>query len=280
MLWGNEGLLSITVVLMNASPYSASSSLPAAGASRARKAAGKWTYSIAAVFFLFGGLMAVQLRNIQQVNANHARNQEGEERAKILAAEMKGEVEAARARQETLQRDLLRLQDSINRGKTLNAKQIQSLNNRIRDLQAVAGVTAVSGPGVRVVLNDNPNASQGATGPFVPGIVHDFDVLQVVNELRAAKADAISVNGTRVTGYTPIRCVGPTILVNWEPVAAPFVIDAIGDTKTLQSALSMPNGIVDNLRGNGAIQVKINTMKALSMEGSTSPSFKVAKAAG
>lgn len=83
----------------------------------------------------------------------------------------------------------------------------------------------------------------------------------------------------RVTGFTPIRCVGPVVYINWKPVAAPFTIEAVGDPATLKSVLNMPNGIVDQLRGNGE-GVKIEAVNNLKLPAATggAPKLRVAKA--
>lgn len=266
---------------MNASPVSATTAVNPALSRRAKASGGRWTYSVTFVCFLFGALLASQLRAYNRIQQNESKNLAGAAAVQKQAADALKEAGVAKAENARLQADLNNLKASLGQGKTLTAKQIQSLNARIKDLQAVAGLTPVTGPGVRIVLSDNAGvaAASGGMGDTLPGIVHDFDVLQVVNELRSAKADAIAVNGTRVTGYTPIRCVGPAILVNWDAVTAPFVIEAVGNAKALQSALAMPNGIVDNLRNRGFINVKISTVKSLALpESGTVPTFKVAHA--
>lgn len=63
-------------------------------------------------------------------------------------------------------------------------------------------------------------------------LVHDEDILKVVNELRAAGAEAISINGQRLIANSEIICSGPTIRVNRRPLAPPFVIKAL--IKTLK----------------------------------------------
>jgi uncharacterized protein YlxW (UPF0749 family) len=141
------------------------------------------------------------------------------------------------------------------------------------------GLTPVKGEGIVIRLADNPQAAADAgpdAGPFLPGIVHDFDLLQVVNELRSAKAEAIAVNGIRITGYTPIRCVGPVIYINFESVAAPFTVQAIGNADSLESAVSMPGGIIENLK-NQTLGIKIyqDDLSLPAAEGL--PPMKVAK---
>jgi len=78
-------------------------------------------------------------------------------------------------------------------------------------------------------------------------VIHDDDLLRVINELRAAGAEAISVNGQRLTGISEIRCAGPTLSVNNVRSSAPFEIRAIGDKKSLENSLRMRGGVVETL---------------------------------
>ena len=169
------------------------------------------------------------------------------------------------------------VKDSGTASATLTAK----FNGEIKKLQVLVGMTAVKGEGITIRLSDNPDASANAgpnAGPFLPGIVHDFDLLQVVNELRASKAEAIAINGVRITGYTPIRCVGPTIYVNFEAKPAPFTIEAIGNASDLKNAISMPGGIVENLRDQATLGVKVTEHENLSLPAAEGlPPLRVAK---
>ena len=270
---------------MNAS-FPISSGAPAESAVKSR-AKRSWVVSLTGVCFVFGALLAMQLRAIQQVNANQVREKQGVVLAQQLADQMK--VKAAKSERESVA--LKAKFDAINKKLaqtgTLSKTQLAALGTQIKDLQTVAGLTPVNGPGVRIVMSDNPGANQGGESmALLPGLVHDYDLQQVVNELRAAKADAIAIRGAggeaiRVTGYTPIRCVGPVIYINWEPVAAPFTLEAIGEPKTLNSALAMPGGIVDILKNNQAIGVKITPSDSLELPAATggAPKLRVAKAA-
>ena len=76
-------------------------------------------------------------------------------------------------------------------------------------------------------------------------------MLTVVNELKAAGAEAISINGQRIIATSAIRCVGPVIQVNYQKVAAPFEIKAIGNAQYLESAMTIKNGVVDLLKEYG-----------------------------
>ena len=78
-------------------------------------------------------------------------------------------------------------------------------------------------------------------------IIHDEDILKVINELRAAGAEAISLNDQRLISTSEIRCAGPTISVNNTRVAAPFVIKAIGNAKSMEDAIKMRGGVAETL---------------------------------
>ena len=274
---------------MNASRLSdtpSASVSPPREVAKTARAGRSWIFSLTGVCFVFGGLLAMQLRAIQQVNNNQVREKEGIVAANQMADKMRKEAARANAERAEANRKLAKIRDDLARGGSLSAAQIAALNAQIKDLQTVSGLTPITGPGIRITMADNPNAAKtGGDTAFLPGLVHDYDILQVVNELRSAKADAIAVQGAggepiRVTGYTPIRCVGPVIYVNWEPVAAPFTVEAVGDRATLKSALNMPNGIVDQLKNNGAIGIKVIEADSLKLPASSSgaPKLRVAKA--
>ncbi|MDN5344294.1 MAG: hypothetical protein PWQ18_405, partial [Clostridia bacterium] len=68
-------------------------------------------------------------------------------------------------------------------------------------------------------------------------IIHDKNVLYLVNELRAAGAEAIAVNGQRIVTNSDIRCVGTVIMVNSTRLAPPYEVQAIGNPDTLLAAV-------------------------------------------
>ena len=134
-----------------------------------------------------------------------------------------------------------------------NTGQITLLSKDLAKAQFLAGLTDVKGPGVVVTLNDSKTPlpagmPAGILGATPPNIIHDTDIGQVVNELKAAGAEAISVNDQRLVAVSPIRCAGPTIFVNNTPQTPPYVIKAIGDPRTLSTALSISGGIADQIQ--------------------------------
>ncbi|MFA6654590.1 MAG: DUF881 domain-containing protein, partial [Bacillota bacterium] len=140
----------------------------------------------------------------------------------------------------------------------------------------LAGLVEVKGPGVVVEMNDAQDSVGAGQDPNL-FIIHDTDILAVVNELCAGGAEAISINGQRIVARTEIRCVGPVITVNGTRIAPPIKIQAIGDPNVLEPALKMRGGVVDNLKLWG-IEVKIRVEEELILPAySGSVSFKFAK---
>ena len=111
------------------------------------------------------------------------------------------------------------------------------------------GYTEVKGPGVIVTLQDGDSATSG--GIASQYIVHDEDIYQIVNSLRNVGAEAISINGQRVTNRTAIACVGNVITVNGQKLGSPFVIQAIGPSLYLHSSLTMPGGYIEYIKDYG-----------------------------
>lgn len=105
------------------------------------------------------------------------------------------------------------------------------------DLALAAGRVAVAGPGVRVQLWDAPYTT--VPEGFQPDdlVVHQQDIEAVINGLRAGGAEAISVQGHRLTAMTSIRCVGNVLLVDGRKYSPPYVIEAIGEPTLLTQAV-------------------------------------------
>lgn len=117
------------------------------------------------------------------------------------------------------------------------AVQQQAADERLERLGVRTGFGAVRGPGVRIQVDDSPSG--------VPEeAVRDTDLTDLVNALWAVGAEAIAVNGERVTVLTGIRNVDVAIHVNGKPLSPPYVVEAIGDPRTLQSDLvNSPRGV-------------------------------------
>ncbi|MCC7433642.1 MAG: DUF881 domain-containing protein [Methanoregulaceae archaeon] len=136
-----------------------------------------------------------------------------------------------------------------------NSKQSKVLNESLQEVKMFSGLTDVEGPGLTITLRDSEDESSGMPEDR---IIHDGDVLRTVNELWASGAEAIEVNGHRIVMNTSFRCVGPVIHVEGVPIASPVMVRVIGDTKTLEGAMKLPGGVLDELRTQDPNMVQID----------------------
>ncbi|MDQ6874625.1 MAG: DUF881 domain-containing protein [Actinomycetota bacterium] len=115
---------------------------------------------------------------------------------------------------------------------------------RLRDLEAATSLTALRGPGLVVTVADGGPGADPVTGsrpqgdPNNAGQVQDRDLASVVNGLWAGGAEAVSVNGQRLSPTSTIRSAGGAILVDFRPVSSPYEIRAIGNADRMQVAFA------------------------------------------
>ncbi|MBF4691608.1 DUF881 domain-containing protein [Fusibacter ferrireducens] len=132
------------------------------------------------------------------------------------------------------------------------------LQLEIENTKKVAGLTNVEGPGIVIIVTDGTRELYENERPDVV-TVHDIDIRAMVDDLRNAGAEAISINDQRVIfNKSEIQCTGPTIKINDQVFAVPFVIKAIGDRKYLESAINEPGSFSESLRKWGVF-VEVNT---------------------
>ncbi len=139
-------------------------------------------------------------------------------------------------------------------------------DKQLGEARFLAGLTPVQGPGVVVTLNDSQKSLPSMpSGMAPPNIIHDSDINQVVNELKAAGAEAIAVNDQRLVATSSVRTAGPTILINFTPTTPPFVVKAIGSPKTLATALNMPGGVASQLKSYDSAMFSVKEARALTL---------------
>ncbi|HHU90042.1 MAG TPA: DUF881 domain-containing protein [Clostridiaceae bacterium] len=185
------------------------------------------------LFFIFGLLINLQFKGIILAEPKNGAS------AKELAAQLELEKSENAKLMEQLanleaERDML----WRNIGDTLNNQQINELL-KMKDYEYLrAGLTAVSGKGVVITMEDAPAKGELDINEY---IIHDNNINDILDELKANGAQAISVNGERVMLNTRPVCAGPTIIVNESRYPPPYVIEAIGDPDILYDAIeNMP----------------------------------------
>jgi uncharacterized protein YlxW (UPF0749 family) len=109
-------------------------------------------------------------------------------------------------------------------------------NQQLLEAQMNAGLVSVSGPGIRITLDDSKRVAQGQDDPN-SYYIHEQYIREIFNALWNGGAEAIAVNGQRVTSNTEVFCGGSFIQINGTRQMPPYVIEAIGDKNNLTAAL-------------------------------------------
>lgn len=208
-----------------------------------------WIPPVAVLSAIFGVLAAASLRTQDRIR--------GEGLAGTRPQQVFGAYNEMRTTVSEQKKKIADLQSSLSKYQEAAAKETDNEKLLYADLQksqVMAGIVAVSGPGVTVTLRDArkvpPKPADMSEQEYLSWTngyhIHDADIQTVVNELRAAGAEAISINDQRVVSSTAIRCVGPVVQVNAVPTSgSPVTIKAIGDGEAIFSGFTMPGGVKD-----------------------------------
>lgn len=151
-------------------------------------------------------------------------------------------------------------------------------------LGAAAGDTPVTGPGLRVTLDDAQGLAPAGQGEARAGAHDDTgrivyrDLQQVTNELWAAGAEAVAINGHRLTSTSAIRFAGPAILVNFRPLARPYVVDAVMGEGQAQRFVTGPGGdYLSELRSAYSVRADVRPQSDLALPAADSTSLRYAR---
>jgi uncharacterized protein YlxW (UPF0749 family) len=188
--------------------------------------------------------------------------------------------DALAAQAARLRRDVAAQQDALLRSGSVGT----AVARQLTALELAVGVGPVTGPGLVVRLDDatggtQTDASRG--GQAGAGRVLDRDLQDVANGLWAAGAEAVSINGLRLTTLTAIRSAGEAILVDYRPLSPPYTVRAIGDPGLLEP------GFADSAAGRRlatytslyGLQLAIRRSDRQSLPGAGAPVLRLAEPA-
>lgn len=140
--------------------------------------------------------------------------------------------------------------DRLREDASKNDKRAKETKEKLNEINKKLGLVEVSGPGIVITVSDAIK-KENLTISSAQLLVHDMDILHIVNILNNAGAEGISVNGQRIVSNTGISCIGVVIKVNEEKIGSPYVISAIGNQDNLESAINMIGGIRELLQSYG-----------------------------
>ncbi|MFC8079225.1 DUF881 domain-containing protein [Streptomyces sp. NPDC057307] len=178
-------------------------------------------------------------------------------------------IDAETSSADTLERTVDKLRDEV------GAQQREALRDHGGEqgelVALLSGSTEVEGPGVKLVVDDAKSADESAGGPRESGNfsdtgrVRDRDMQQIVNGLWESGAEAVSINGQRLTALSAIRAAGEAILVDNKPLVPPYTVLAVGDGKNLSTAFqdSADGQYLHSLQENFGVRTSISDQETV-----------------
>lgn len=204
------------------------------------------------IFLVLGVVLAVQFRSTLYTKKQKASTALNVERLiaqlneeKKVEAELKARIEEnLKLREEHLKAYI----------ETKNDNELKRKWETIETIRLKAGLTDVKGPGIILKLDDAPARLNNEDPSSL--IIHDQDVKIIVNELKKAGAQAISINGERIVATSEQECAGPTILINRNRYPVPYIINVIGDPDVLYESLSKSERIAFMIQDKIRVEIK------------------------
>lgn len=202
--------------------------------------------TIAIMSFILGCVMFMQIKVVNETDIAQIEDMRDEE-LEAAAQEWKEKYEEALEKLEETNKKAKEYEDKLQS----NEETRELVEKELKEARKNFGVTDVYGDGIVVTLTDNNEKSYSAE-----------DILELINELKAAGAEAIAINEERITNITDIVDISSRyVVVNSNKVSSPYTIKAIGDKTHLKSALTIKNGYLDVKQKEGYnidIQEKTN----------------------
>ncbi|MCI0385843.1 DUF881 domain-containing protein [Streptomyces sp. CNQ085] len=184
--------------------------------------------TVALLLFVLGLGLAIQVRSTSENSPLRGARQE--DLVRILD-ELDSRTQRLEEEKRTLENQKSELENSSDQAEEAR----RQTEERARQLGVLAGTVAAEGPGIRVVVND------------AAGMVEAHMLLDAIQELRAAGAEAIEVNDVRVVTSTHFTGSGGGIRIDGRKVASPYSFEVIGKPQDLEPALNIPGGVVQSL---------------------------------
>lgn len=194
----------------------------------------RWQISVTLICIITGLFISFNLRVQSDLRT-------GPSQKTVSLAEM---VERTEKENSLLETQILNLRQRLD-----ERQKVQLADNSLKGLEAqldkakiVSGLTALEGKGITVTINDRNAAldqarKSGGSINYWDYLVHDSDLVKLVNDLKMGGAEAIAINGERLTTVSDIKCGGYIVYSNGTRLGAPYEITGIGNPEQLEAAV-------------------------------------------
>lgn len=209
--------------------------------------------AIGLVCMLLGIILALQYKVFQENLANDIVPFKRQTELTNELISLKEEKDNLKQELKEVEATLLSIEESASKDNAI----IKNLTDTVREYELIAGMTEVIGEGIIITI-DHPPADANSINDV--NVVDAYvEILQLVNDLNAAGAEAISINEQRLISLSEIRAAGLSINVNYVPQSVPITIKAIGKASALDGAVTFRYGQVNELRKVGLL-VDVKTL--------------------
>ena len=212
------------------------------------------------IAFVLGIFIAIYLKSMDSNNVYISL-----EEKRLLESEInnkKVEISNLKKRKEEYKKSLKAYKEVI---KNENKSIEELMNEELDYLKVISGYSSIVGSGVVITIKDSERElSSGETPNDL--LVHDIDILRILNDLKKAGSKGIAINGERVLPTSEIKCSGATITVNKTTYGQPFIIEAIGDTESLMASINAPQSYAGLLRSVYGIYINIEENEEITLK--------------
>ncbi|SCY98370.1 DUF881 domain-containing protein [Alkaliphilus peptidifermentans] len=201
-----------------------------------------------ALLLILGLIIAMQFQTVRSTTGEGLLSTQ-------KAQQMMKQLEYLRAESQSLKEEIRILENEILSYELSEASEsylIKNLQEELKKYQSIAGMRSLEGPGIVVSISDPQNE------PIYYGHYDSYlYLIDIINILNGAGADAITINDQRVLATTEILPTSRNIIINSVPVTPPIHVAAIGDAKALETALNIDYGVLHEIDKNTNLQVNI-----------------------
>lgn len=201
--------------------------------------------------FILGILISIYVKSLDNTNTYMTLDEKKEMENKIQKT--KDEI----VRLKTVNLEYKNKLDYYNKAVGDSTKSIVDLVTiDLNNLKRECGFSLENGEGVKIIIKDSEKDLKSNQNPN-DLIVHDIDILRIINDLKKSGAMSIAINGERLLPLSKIKCSGATITVNDTTYGQPFIIEAIGDKETLAASVISPESYANLLKEGYGIYIKV-----------------------
>ncbi|HEU4962554.1 MAG TPA: DUF881 domain-containing protein [Bacilli bacterium] len=211
----------------------------------------KLTISLTVISVILGLMLAMQYKQTRAAGDLQPTIPFVDPKANYTAKQLQAvnqETKQLESELEKLNKDLHELEKQAGSTIGRDSGLAPELRNELTKYRIMAGVLPVKGPGISFTIADSEVTDLTRPEDY---IVHDDDLKMVVNELTLSGAEAIAINGERITSTTGIICLGPVTRVNGIRITPPYKFEAVGNVRNMTQAMEFQGGVFDVLTRPG-----------------------------